>query len=28
MELVWFEFFWSGDMKLIYRWIEWKGKMV
>jgi len=26
MELVWFRIVWSGDMKVICRWIEWKGK--
>jgi len=26
MELVWFGIFWSGDMKVICRWVEWKEK--
>jgi len=26
MELVWFGIVWSGCVKVICRWIEWKGK--
>jgi len=26
VELVWFGIVWSGDMKFICMWIEWRGK--